>query len=49
MALINSDCDVMRDPNIKWPQSPRIARPSGEHPELYRRPNVLTKLMRANF
>ena len=27
MALITSDCDVMRSPSIKRPLSPRVARP----------------------
>ena len=29
MATITSDCDVMRYPSIKWPNSPRIVRPPG--------------------
>ena len=36
MALIISDCDAMRSLSIKWPESPRIVRPSGIPPELVR-------------
>ena len=32
MALITSDCDAMRCPSIKWPESPRAARPPGDSP-----------------
>ena len=28
MAPITSDSDAMRSPSIKWPESPRTARPS---------------------
>ena len=41
MALITSDCDAMCSPSVKWPSSPRIARPPGvasllDRFELYR-------------
>ena len=31
MALITSDCGAMCSPNIKWPESPRIVRPSEKY------------------